>query len=470
MSDPRNDSAELNMLLEKAGAHFARGSAIWNHFGLDSPQLAEEAARSALEEYRSAAELLAPDRFRTLTEEVQHRIAANRELALAHASSAESFLYDELIDEELEKIIELTQQQAEHMQLAIQHLELSRLDEPSTLLNWQQEVLHIRGREATLLGRLAGRRRDLSAARTFYERAQDNFRKLMDMYEAETPALASITDAIQTVTAPSDRLEEGDSEGKIHFTALILVASRTSPPLPNEDLYRRAAANFYSNAALVAHVRAFQILKEGGPTEDAEAKFEKSIEHISSAMEVFPENLGFHEDLFNAWRARGEIFGCPIEETENYYHIRCPLAIMYHVGHWYVSPAIEYNSLECSVCGLDILECPHYPGESVDGKVVSYHPQNPRLISGSMVSVPEDPRCRIQWTSIPKHALPSPPEDGSELRCHLCTVDGDKDRITSRLIDLPEWAEQEANERYRQTMHSKRFRSIRVNTVENNDV
>jgi hypothetical protein len=458
---------ELQGLLDSATEHFAAGSETWNAIGLDSPQFAVEAARAAQDEYQKAADLLEPSRFTLLSDDMQLLITANRELALAHAASAESFLYDEWSDDGLEKVVELIGQEIDHTEKAIRWFESSSSDETVLTSHLQMRILHSQGRRAGLLGRLASREGKLIEARDFYRWAEEKFRQQMKAYESEAPELAQVETKIREVLNHKQiqRLEKSEGSEEKHgvrWTVSLLRFSDQIAPLSNEDLYRRAASNYYANASLGANLDAFELLNQGGQPADVDKKLEESIELIKLAMESFPGHLEFHRVLFDAWRVRGKLFGCPIEETENFYHTQCPLAIMHFFGSWYASPTIEYDALICTVCGEDILECPHYPGQVVGEQVVQYHPQNPTLISASVVDVPEDPRCRIEWISIPKDHFPPPPENDPGLRCLICQQEEERGKMDLRLVDLPDWIEEKIDKRYEQIRSSKGYRVIHL--------
>jgi hypothetical protein len=188
----------------------------------------------------------------------------------------------------------------------------------------------------------------------------------------------------------------------------------------DESMYRRAAANLYSSAGTRCNIEALQFLTNGATARAIEAKLTQSIEFIYFAMEALPSNLEFHRDLINAWKIKGERFGCPLVETATAFHTKCPIAIKELVGKWYVSPTLEYEALVCSGCGKDALECTHLPGEEIDGVRVSYHRANPSIVSLSLVDIPEDPRCHIEWLSLPKNFFPSKPNNDSQPRCFIC--------------------------------------------------
>lgn len=461
MTDSQKQLEELKKLLDKADYHFAKGSEIWNSIGLDSPQLATKAAQAALAEYRKSADLLEPSRFLAFSSEIQNHISASRELALAHAASAESFLYDQWNDAGIKKIVELIQREIDHTKRAIRYLELSGSDEAASLASWRIHLRHSQGRQATLLARLAGREGRLIEARDLYKLAEEKFKQVMESYETEIPELASIEpetkETLERKREKIKQLGERVEASGICLTSMVLRTPEQPSSLPKEDLYRRAASNYYASASARSNLDAFEILNNRGSPHDADKKLEESIQLIYLAMEIFPGNLEFHQGLFNTWRARGELFGCLMEETEEYYHTQCPLAIMHYIGGWYVSPTLEYETLTCAVCDKDILECPHYPGQVVGNKVVRYEPQGANLTSVSVVDVPEDPCCRIEWISIPKRYFPPPPENNPVLRCLFCQAEKDQGKVNARLMDLPDWFEEKLENRYKQIARSKGY-------------
>jgi len=260
----------------------------------------------------------------------------------------------------------------------------------------------------------------MSESISLYSVAEEKFKDLMNGYESQNPALfavgAKIKDSLKKNSHPED-------EGNItSMSARMIVMRFDEPyqPLSDEDMYRRGAANLYSSAASKCNLEAFQILEAHGPSREIEAKLTESIDYVYLAMEAFPANLELHHDLINLWRIKGERFGCPFVETESAFHTRCPIAIKEFAGKWYTSPTLEYDSLACTVCRKDILECSHLPGQEIDGVTVRYQRQNVRITSASLVDVPEDPRCRIEWLSLPKDRFPPKSEPSGQLRCYIC--------------------------------------------------
>lgn len=61
----------------------------------------------------------------------------------------------------------------------------------------------------------------------------------------------------------------------------------------------------------------------------------------------------------------------------------------------YASSDILVKKSACSLCGLNIKVCPHIPGRLYEGQLCQQIMEDFELITFSMVTNPEDPRCRI---------------------------------------------------------------------------
>jgi len=62
---------------------------------------------------------------------------------------------------------------------------------------------------------------------------------------------------------------------------------------------------------------------------------------------------------------------------------------------FYSSPEILIRNESCGICKKDIRACPHMPGRLYNGTICHSIPQHIELKSVSLVTLPEDPRCRI---------------------------------------------------------------------------
>jgi hypothetical protein len=259
----------------------------------------------------------------------------------------------------------------------------------------------------------------------------------LNLYEHNDPRLRDVRSKIETSEkGPDDdkNVEITEMSGRVIF----LRFDGEYGVATDESMYRRAAANLYSSAGSRCNIEALLLLTNGALARDIEAKLTESIEFIYFAMEAIPTNLEFHRDLVKAWKIKGERFGCPMIETATAFHTKCPIAIKELVGKWYVSPTLEYDALACSVCGKDALECTHIPGDTVDGARVGYHRVNPRVVSLSMVDIPEDPRCHVEWLSLPKKPFPPRTGNVSEPRCFICKRAAEEKQHIPIVNDSPE--------------------------------
>jgi tetratricopeptide (TPR) repeat protein len=401
--------------IDSAESHFGRACEIWNAFGVGSPQLQAQAARAALTEYLQAIEFLDSADIDSLLKRHRLSVLSFRERLLAQAASMRFYATDN-IDEQLRH----ARDSLHHLKQAAQLLNESKERDDDLLFRVERDILFAQGYEQMICARVAGREERLSEAVASYKLAESAFLQVMNLYERKDPRLKDVKSKIET----SDKSPE-DGDNKVEITemsgrVIFLRLDDEYEPSSDESMYRRAAANLYSSAGSRCNIEALQLLTNGATALAIEAKLTQSIEFIYFAMESIPSNLEFHRDLTNAWKIKGERFGCPLVETATAFHTKCPIAIRELAGKWYVSPTLEYDALVCSVCGKDALECTHLPGEEVDGVRVSYHRANPSIVSLSLVDIPEDPRCHIEWLSLPKKFFPSKPDNVSQPRCFIC--------------------------------------------------
>lgn len=419
--------------VDAAESHFGRACEIWNAFGVGSPQLQAQAARAALDEYLRAIETLDSADLNALQKRDQLSVLSFRERLFAEAASMRFYASD-TTDEQLRH----TRDSLHHLKQAAQLLNESKEKDDDLLFRVERDILFAQGYEQMICARVAGREQRLSEAVSSYRLAESAFLQVMNLYEHKDPRLKDLKSKIET----SDKgPEDGDNKVEITEMSGRVICLRVDDELElasDESMYRRAAANLYSSAGTRCNIEALQLLTNGATALAIEAKLTQSIGFIYFAMEAIPTNLEFHRDLMNAWKIKGERFGCPLIETATAFHTKCPIAIKELVGRWYVSPTLEYSALVCSVCGKDALECTHLPGEEIDGVRVSYRRANPSIVSLSLVDIPEDPRCHIEWLSLPKKSFPSRPDKASQPRCFICRRAAEEKQLTQVTYDSPQ--------------------------------
>ncbi|MFZ2361602.1 MAG: hypothetical protein WA040_19840 [Anaerolineae bacterium] len=426
---------ELHEILDASNRHYIEGTRIWNGFGLDNPQFASDAAYAALIQYQRAVDLIDLGRFSRLPQEVMNRVLAFREQVLAQVATMKFYAAGDR--EDCEERLKHANDAVTHLRNAIGRLEMSRSIDESHLFSLQTDLLHCEGCQANMLAKRASRNGEYADAIRFYQYGESKYLTLMDLCESRAPELAAVRSRFDEPPDLNWNSETTVDNSGIRFRARILHTQGQPSILSDHDKYLRAVANYYSNAGSRSNLEAFEILSKERLPQAAEDKLANAVDCIYRAMEAFPANLEFHRDLVAAWRARGELFGCPFIETEVAVHTRCPIAIKYLVGEWYVSPTLEYDSLLCNVCGKDILECSHFPGQVVDGTTVAYQRANPRISSVSLVDIPEDPRCVIEWISLPKDYLPPRPKPDSQWRCFMCQVETANGMLVGPPTELP---------------------------------
>jgi tetratricopeptide (TPR) repeat protein len=252
-----------------------------------------------------------------------------------------------------------------------------------------------------LLARILSRNGDVEGALDAYKQGEQLYETLLKLYENEIPELIEIRSKLnQRVENRNKKLDDKEID-HISWEGHALRFDDDFGDLENLDIYRRTWANYFSVKGTQSLIEA-QLLsaKRESPKVVAD-KIDAAISCIYGGMEFFPDQLNFHQDLFNAYHMKGILVGCPVPKRANYYYWQCPLAIMRFVGHWYLSAGIRYRTLTCSVCGKDILECTHFPGQEVDGVTVVYKREGYFLEEISIVDIPRDPQCRISEIKVP---------------------------------------------------------------------
>jgi hypothetical protein len=460
-----NGKEELFKLLEEAIRYYEGGLNIWSSVVIHYPQSIKEAVKLALANYHQAVELLESIATLSPPDTLHRMISGYRDAALAAAASVEAFLYDEWDDDQLETIVQLVNKGIRHKEQAVQHFSQLSEIEGSFTLGLEREILFEQARSTYLSARLAGRRSDLKEALSLYRLSCETYYQLMVLYESETPELKAIKEeAIKNLDRQREILWERNEEKLavgIRWTAITFRFSSEPTGSPYEDIYRRAASNYFTANALIANLEGYEALSNGVNLQEIDSQLEKSIYSIYLAMEMFPDNLETHQDLLNNWRIRGELLGCPLKDGNEYYHAKCPLAIMHYIGAWYVSPTLEYDRLDCTVCGQDALQCPHYPGEIVEGQIVRYKRHSPIISSVSFVDIPEDPSCRVEWISIPKKYFTTSPAT-PRLQCRFCHPENFQGELKPLLINLPDAILAQVEKQYQQIIKSKRYRHIKL--------
>jgi hypothetical protein len=411
-SSPKND---FEQILVESETHFSRATEIWNSFGVTSPQLQIDAARTALAMYERAAELLDVNHIAQLPLESRVQVLAFRERILAQVATMKHYSSSDYT----QKITQL-EDALEHFRRAEELLNESNSNDENRLFRLRMDALHTEGHQQMLRARVAAREHRNNEAIAHYKSAESKFIEQMNSYERRSADLKSVRSTIEQSLEHEWKNESNVEITDMHARIIVMRFEEPYQPLSDEDMYRRAAANLYSSCGSRCNLEALEAFEQHRPLPEIEDKLTESIKFVCWAMEAVPANLEFHRDLINAWKIKGERFGCPLIETESAFHTNCPIAIKELAGKWYISPTFEYDGLTCVVCGKDILECPHLPGEEIDGQIVRYQRQNLRITSVSLVDIPEDPRCRIEWLSLPKDRFPRKARAGDQLRCFIC--------------------------------------------------
>jgi len=348
MDDERTKTLDA---IDAADSHFGRACEIWNAFGVGSPQLQAQAASAALDEYLRSLEVLDSTDLSPLPKPHRLSVLSFRERVLAQAATMRQYAADS-IDEQLRH----ARDSVHHLQQAAQMLIESKEENDDLLFRVKRDLLFAQGYQRIFSARVAGREEEFSKAVSSYKSAESVFLELLNLYEHNDPRLKEVRSKIE-------RLDKGpDDDNNVEITemsgrVIFLRFDDEYGVASHESMYRRAAANLYSSAGSRCNIEALLLLTNGASARDIEAKLTQSIEFIYFAMEAIPTNLEFHRDLVNAWKIKGERFGCPMIETATAFHTKCPIAIKELVGKWYVSPTLEYDALACSVCGKDALEC-----------------------------------------------------------------------------------------------------------------
>jgi tetratricopeptide (TPR) repeat protein len=305
-----------------------------------------------------------------------------------------------------------------------------------------------------LLARILGRNGDVEGALDAYKQSEQLYEALLKLYEAENPVLIEIRNKLNQRIENEIRKIDGKDIDHISVEGYAIRFGDDFGELDNLDVYRRTWANYFSVKSSQNLIEAQNLSTKRDSPQVVIEKIDNAISYIYSGMEFFPDQLDFHQDLFNAYHMKGFLFGCPVPRRANYYYWKCPLAIMRFVGHWYLSAGIRYRELICNVCGKDILECAHFPGQEIDGVTVVYKREGYILEEISIVDIPRDPKCRISGIKLPVTFFDGMTPKGKaqlddgELICHLCDVEPSDLEKFPLIIDLDAESANKARKKY----------------------
>lgn len=455
MTDIYLDVDSFNNILAKPLRLYERGLLVWNRTGLNYRALMPQAKDISIAMLQQSVDLFESLKKEHLSPVQESFIGAHIQLANGQILFVLSSCEDMTTLESIQERYRLLMGSIELREKAYAAFTDTTVDNGKSFLrSLQLSILGDNAMALSLNARIHNRQKDFEGALNSFKESEDIYSLLLKNYEGDSPKLVDVSKKIHSRIQSRDVYEnKGDIEG-IEWGGYSIVFDDDFGEVPDLDMYQRIWANYYSVKASQHITNANILISQHNYQKLIVKEIDSAILYIYSAMEFFPNQLNFHQDLFNAYRMKGTMFGCAIPRRANFYYINCPLAIMRYVGHWYLSAGIRYKSLVCNVCGKDALDCQHTPGEVVDGTIVEYSREGLFLEEISIVDIPRDPRCRIKEIKIPVNFFDGIIPKGKtqleegELFCHLCNVKPLELEKFPLLIDLGPESAEKARKKY----------------------
>lgn len=429
MSQNFIDLDTFNKILREPLQLYEQALAIWNRAGLNYEALSVEARDVSVALLRQAIDLLNSLREESLTPTQQSFVEAYILLANGQILYIQSSCEDMTTLESLQAKYSLLEESITVNEKAYSSFVEIGAASDYFLNGLKFSLLGNKAMSFMLLARVLSRNGDVEGTLDAYKNGEKLYETLLKLYEDETPALLEIREKLNNRIENLDKKIDNKDIDHVSWEGHALRFDDDFPDIENLDIYRRTWANYFSVKGTQRLIEAQYLSAKRESPQIVVEKIDEAIFCIYSGMEFFPDQLDFHQDLFDAYHMKGVLFGCPVPKRANYYYWRCPLAIMRFVGHWYLSAGIRYRTLTCNICGKDILECTHFPGQEVDGVTVVYKREGYFLEEISIVDIPRDPQCRIGEIKVPANffdgMIPKGKTqlDEGELICHLCDIE-----------------------------------------------
>lgn len=126
--------------------------------------------------------------------------------------------------------------------------------------------------------------------------------------------------------------------------------------------YQTSQANAAISVARELLQEAEHFLKEG-ETDVAERLFRKGLSKIREAVLWEPNVTSHRKYLHAVGQQVHNIFGCHLEFRDSMYWVTCPVMLSHTRGGFSIGGS---SKTICSICGEDVLSCPHIKGRIYD--------------------------------------------------------------------------------------------------------
>ena len=190
--------------------------------------------------------------------------------------------------------------------------------------------------------------------------------------------------------------------------ALPASANRLASDAEADEAWWTRHCQSQANAALAV---ARELVLEGerhvseGHDELAERLFRRALGKLREAVLWEPHQVEHRTHLHTLGEHIHDRFGCELEYRDRSYWVNCPVLLSHSRGGFSVGG--RGRSI-CSVCGEEILNCPHVKGRAYDGTTA-------RKINGELCNIcmlsalPEEERDRFEYGK-------------TTVRCHHCEI------------------------------------------------
>jgi hypothetical protein len=155
--------------------------------------------------------------------------------------------------------------------------------------------------------------------------------------------------------------------------ALPASANRLAADVGADEAWWKEHCQSQANAAFAV---ARELASEGerhvseGNDELAERLFRRALGKLREAALWEPHRVEHRTHLHSLGERIHDRFGCELEYRDRAYGVNCPVLLSHSRGGFSVGGR---GRAICSVCGEEILNCPHVKGRAYDGVTTRLH-------------------------------------------------------------------------------------------------
>lgn len=135
-------------------------------------------------------------------------------------------------------------------------------------------------------------------------------------------------------------------------------------------------SSYRKNSAHEALSNAKDLIKQAEDAREEKKKdiseklYRNSLAKIREALLWEPKKKEHSKYLHEVGRRVNELFGCELEFKDGMYWVTCPVMLSHTQGGFSIGGS---GKTLCSVCGKEMLECPHAKGNTYDGIIAKRH-------------------------------------------------------------------------------------------------